>query len=294
MTEQTNNLAFPGDPAAGSTAVSCRLLSVFAGVVSAARTANWHEHPFWQLEVVSSGQIEAASDTGAWCLRGGASLLIPPGARHRFDYRKIGAEWLTLKFDASVPGTPRTAAPLASDPVQKSFREALLALGREPELDAPGVRLAIEGVLSAVLAYRYVLEDGSSRSADPLVARVCAYVHRSRRRRLTVRDVACEIGYSASHVSMLFSRATGETLKHYIDRERAELARHLVVYSDMNISEVAACLDFPDLFGFSRFFKRQMGVSPRAFRRRARSRAHRRRRPGTAHLSSVRRPGRRA
>jgi AraC-like DNA-binding protein len=61
-------------------------------------------------------------------------------------------------------------------------------------------------------------------------------------------------------------------LKTYLDLERAKVASRLLEYSDLNITEIAETLDFPDVFSFSRFFRRVVGMSPRPFRQSARAR----------------------
>jgi AraC-like DNA-binding protein len=65
----------------------------------------------------------------------------------------------------------------------------------------------------------------------------------------------------------LFRTSEGTALKRYVDRERCRVAESLVMYSDLNVGEIAESLNFIDIYSFSRFFKRQTGKSPRDFRK---------------------------
>ena len=70
------------------------------------------------------------------------------------------------------------------------------------------------------------------------------------------------MGYSRNHLSLLFKRKYGIPLKTFIDRERIEIAKSLLAYTEMNVSETAQTMGFNDVYYFSNFFKRLTGKSP--------------------------------
>lgn len=79
---------------------------------------------------------------------------------------------------------------------------------------------------------------------------------------LTVAEAAGKLGYSRSHLSLLFKQEYGVPLKTFIDQERIEIAKSLLAYTEMNISETAIAMGFNDVYYFSNFFKRLTGKSP--------------------------------
>ena len=81
-----------------------------------------------------------------------------------------------------------------------------------------------------------------------------------------VQDVATAFDYSARHLSTLFHTHTGRHLKRAIDETRAAYARKLLAYGDGSITDVSEAMGFPDVYAFSRFFRRLEGVSPSAWR----------------------------
>jgi AraC-like DNA-binding protein len=72
---------------------------------------------------------------------------------------------------------------------------------------------------------------------------------------------------SASHFSRAFRRSFGEAPGAYLIRQRVDHARHLMLISEMPLSEVAQACGFADQAHFSRNFRAVTGHSPGAWRR---------------------------
>ncbi|MBN1671479.1 MAG: AraC family transcriptional regulator [Kiritimatiellae bacterium] len=248
--------------------MTCRLLLVHPGRVLERRRTRLHTHPFWQLEIVTRGQIGAAGDDSALVLEAGDCFLTPPQTRHDFIYEQVGAEWLTLKFHAyGVERTGRSAERLPHDPFLDTVRAALLALVPASGVPTRAVQAAGESLLASVLSYTCTEGDAGAAGLPPLVRKVRGLVLAHNGRPVTVAEVARQAGYSPGHLSVEFSRLAGEPLKRFIDRTRADVARRMLRYADLRIKEIAEELGFPDVFSFSRFFKRLSGVNPRTYRR---------------------------
>ena len=106
----------------------------------------------------------------------------------------------------------------------------------------------------------------SSRALHPMVARFIALVERHVSQRHKVDDYTSELGVSSGHLSVLCSRYTGMTAKRYIDAALTVRARRLLLYSDEPAARIGAMLGFEDPSYFTRFFHREAGQSPAAFR----------------------------
>jgi len=86
---------------------------------------------------------------------------------------------------------------------------------------------------------------------------------------LSLGEVAGEVGLSPFHFLRSFRRALGITPHQYLMRTR--LVRAIALLSDtaMPVTEVAYEAGWADLSNFIRTFRRDVGCSPREFRRRA-------------------------
>jgi AraC-like DNA-binding protein len=83
---------------------------------------------------------------------------------------------------------------------------------------------------------------------------------------MLIGELAADVGLSAEYVARLFVRRYGMTLQHYLLLRRVELARHLVVSSDLLISEIGRRVGMPDPQYFNKQFRRVVGQSPLAYR----------------------------
>lgn len=83
---------------------------------------------------------------------------------------------------------------------------------------------------------------------------------------LNVAFLAQRIGCSADYLSHLFHKETGETLIHYIHRQRIVGAVQALEGSRLSISEIAWACGFVDPGYFTRVFRKHTGLTPQAYR----------------------------
>lgn len=81
-----------------------------------------------------------------------------------------------------------------------------------------------------------------------------------------IRQVADHCAMSEYHFFRSFKQAFGQTPFQYVTSRKMTLAKELVEARDKTISEVALTCNFPDVFTFSKAFKRYYGVPPSAMR----------------------------
>jgi len=86
------------------------------------------------------------------------------------------------------------------------------------------------------------------------------------RSNIRVADVAKAVGYSASHLSSLFSCYVGHSLADYIRDLRIRSAQDLLEKSDLTISEIAHAVGYKDPAHFTRAFTRRQGIAPKRYR----------------------------
>ena len=235
--------------------IRCRILLCHKGYATQARTCSVHEHPYWQVEIITHGPIPARAGDADYTLEEGDVLLIPPHTEHQFLYEQSGERWFSIKF--AVAGLETRCLPRRVRPDGET-QPLLTALGgmlpNSPE-PARRERWVLEHLLAAMLTYHYTLRD--SRPAlpeQPVLSKIEALVEAAGGSRVSVADVAEHVGYSVSHVSALFRKCNDMPLKSYLDIRRSRVASRLLEYSDLTITEIAQALDFPDVFSFSRFF----------------------------------------
>jgi AraC family transcriptional activator of pobA len=221
-----------------------------------------HVHEFWQLEAVSSGVLEISFRNGKLSAGENGLILIPPGIPHHFSYP--GREWgaWSIKFSFQTEHVPPGVITFSLSEEGDAVFKALSGLSVLEKPDARR-RARLEYSLGLFLETELGREREAGFSAK--VESIIMMIDNSGGKPLSVNDIARRLNCSRNNVSASFRKETGTGLKEFIDRKRVETAENLLEFTDMRITEAASVLGFPDVYSFSRFFRRMNGASPRIF-----------------------------
>lgn len=80
--------------------------------------------------------------------------------------------------------------------------------------------------------------------------------------------IARYFSYHPNHINRLLTEQTGMSLHAYLCRTRISRALELLTNSDLSVTEVGLAVGFGDAAHFSRTFRKQVGVTPSAYRKR--------------------------
>lgn len=144
--------------------------------------------------------------------------------------------------------------------------------GREDEKDVPYISTQLSSwemadLLKALLEeYLKDLSELEDLHSVPL-ARALSFINENYQSSgLSLADVAEHCGMTASYLSYLFKEKSGSNFKEYIDGLRLERAKHLLNETDMKVEEIARAVGYENSYSFTRFFKNNMGLTPKEFR----------------------------
>lgn len=249
------------------------------------RPANWvirpHAHAdLHQIFLIESGGGDSDGDGREFHVEAPCLIIVPAGVVHGFRWR-ANTEGRVLTFaerfvrmlaaDESALldafGAGLWAAGVEGSGVQAAYSRLELELGWA----AAGHHLAVNAHLSAILVEAMRLNQQNRVEAPPgpqavLVARYRAFVDAHYREHPSIETSAAALGVSTSRLRAACRAVAGVSpLRMLQDRLRLE-AERVMRYSNMSVAQVAQYLGFADPAYFSRFFARERGVPPRAFR----------------------------
>lgn len=105
--------------------------------------------------------------------------------------------------------------------------------------------------------------------AQRTTRKAMAYIHEHYAEPISREDVAAHIGVSARHLTRCFHQEMGVSPITYLSRYRVERAKRLLEAGDKTITEVAIATGFASSSYFADAFRRETGMSPREYQRRA-------------------------
>ena len=92
------------------------------------------------------------------------------------------------------------------------------------------------------------------------------YIYAHIKERITIEEIAEQLGVSASYLSRLFKKETGDSVSAYIRAQKIEMAKNMLRYSDYALSDIANRLSFSSQSHFIQQFREQTGMTPKKYR----------------------------
>jgi len=75
-----------------------------------------------------------------------------------------------------------------------------------------------------------------------------------------------KLNFDYTYLSNLFSEVQGTTLEHFIISHKIERIKELIIYDELNITEIARMMNYSSVAYLSNQFKRITGFSPSQFK----------------------------
>lgn len=240
-----------------------------------------HLHYHIEIVYMIEGENTCAIDSETYTLRAGDVLVIFPNRVHRYESSlctlryillivnpELTPEFATL-FANSSPSTPLIRH-IGNDPSVRALFEALLRLGAH---DIPYRDAAIKGYLLALfsaLLPKIQLSGTGAGDSRTLQSIVSFCIHHSAEE-LSLSILEENLHLSKYYISHLFSDKLGTKFNDFVNSLRvSEACRLLRAENDMTVTEIATVVGFPTQRTFNRAFAKQMGMSPRDYRKQRR------------------------
>ncbi|MGE4485465.1 MAG: AraC family transcriptional regulator [Oscillospiraceae bacterium] len=241
-----------------------------------------HKHEYYHFIYGICGNACVTVDKTDYLLEKGTLVMVPPGTDHAV-YSLDTSCSLSIKFTCDrniknkIQGLPICLKHLDEyqDEMLKSlFEEAVNQQACYGEM----IDLRFNELL-ILLERRFKAEADSKRTIYPLptstrkkrLQKGIEFIQNNLEKPITVAQVAEVCGYHKNYLTEVFRGETGFTPNEYICQGKMAMARDLMLYSDLNITQVSEKLGFESIHYFSRVFKKTMGIPPSEYIFRTRS-----------------------
>jgi hypothetical protein len=155
------------------------------------------------------------------------------------ELTKLGIQFNSVDLgeaDITTPFTPQ---------LHDQFRDALVPFGLELMDDKKSVLIQrIKNVIVELVHY----------SEEPLIVNFSVYL----------KD---QLNHDYTYMANLFSEVTGTTIEKFIIAHKIERVKELLVYNELNLTEIAYLMHYSSVAHLSAQFKKVTGLTPSYFRK---------------------------
>jgi AraC-like DNA-binding protein len=232
---------------------------------------HYHHRFVLIINLESEGKVVVDNQTFEFS-SGQAILIFPYQFHHYLQVESKSINWLFITFelyDSSLIESLRNRVTRISDNCYTYLSYLLKQYLKRKLADRERTHIFL---LTAIVLWELQQNFVRTKSQKALVRislidKVNAYLWDNIGNKVKLPELAKKFMLSESHLRYLFRRKMGMSIGHYIQKLRANRARSFLINSDLNISEVAFRCGYDSLYTFSRAFKKNIGLSPREYRK---------------------------
>jgi AraC-like DNA-binding protein len=75
-----------------------------------------------------------------------------------------------------------------------------------------------------------------------------------------------KLNYNYTYLANIFSEVKGETIEHYIIANKVERIKELLLYDELNLTEISRLMNYSSVAHLSSQFKKKTGLTPSYFK----------------------------
>ena len=240
-----------------------------------------HSHSFFHYIYVANGGGEIKINDTTHRLTSGCIYLIKPGEEHSFSAN--ATEKLVtyeIKFEAHSNNLSYMLYDLPSyvNVTGSTIYEAFSRIHTEHVTKKPYFKELSSCLLTEVIfalkrsvqkeAIKDIpdIEDGIDEQLNSM-KEITVYIKNNIDNNITLQELADLVKLEKTYFIKKFKSVIGTTPMQYVKKARLERAKKLLLYSDMNITQISDALNFTSIHRFSEFFINEVGISPQKFKK---------------------------
>jgi len=186
-------------------------------------------------------------------------------AKERHSWMHVEGSWVAQHIDTmGLPVAEPCTLPDA-DGMDRALAALLAEMQLGPQSDAVILQNLFENWARSIR--RQLQPSAAASSIPPALLRVRQHLDLDYRRVPPLDDLAELAAMSRSYLCHRFRECFGSSISEYVIRKRMAAAQRMLFEINMRPGEIAVAVGYPDIYQFSKQFKKSFGVSPSQYRK---------------------------
>jgi len=248
-----------------------------------------HRHDFFEVLYLLKGSGFHVIDSNKYEIKPPCVFFMSPGQAHKLELSNdiegfifiFTADFYLLNrsnqnsliefpfFYTIQQDNPPLLLDKKSDVVflESIFRQSIDEIYRPSNYTNELLRSLLDLILTTCMS-RYPINDNilNKGKGQILVKRFFHLVEENHQKNLSLSDYSAMIGVTSNHLTQTVKLLTGKTSFQIIKAKQLLEIKRLLVHTNLSVSEIANQLNFGDQSYFTKFFKRETGITPIQYR----------------------------
>jgi two-component system response regulator YesN len=100
-----------------------------------------------------------------------------------------------------------------------------------------------------------------------IVQKVKQYIIQNINEDISREDIACHVNMNPDYLTRMFKKEIGLTISEYVFQERVDLAKEMLVKTDLPVGCIASSVGYNNFSHFSKMFKKATAINPQDYRK---------------------------
>lgn len=203
-------------------------------------------------------------------------VLWPPGARQFYSWGKtsetephswmhVEGTWVEQQVAANLLPVNRPVQLVDASVMDAGLDQLLVEMRRGASVDAIILQNIFQNWARSIA--RDLQTTDTIKPIAPALLNVQRHLDEYYNLNHSLDDLAERAGMSRSHLCHRFREAFDSTIRGYVIRKRMSVAQRLLYDVNLRIGEIAEAVGYPDIYQFSKQFKKSFGLSPTQYRK---------------------------
>ena len=240
-----------------------------------------HSHTFFHCIMVTGGEGYIKINSEEFKMSQNLFFIVPPYVDHTFGASKdTKLVTLEIKFEVNdnellnklsdFPNPVYTIGTPIMDTVNRLYTERLNKRPFYKEVSQSIARelfLYLERTVAEKNKIKEEIEFDGKSQKDEDIARVISYIKSNIDNDITLKELSDVVSLEKTYFVKKFKRAMDMSPMQYVRSLKLDKAKKLLLYSDMNVTQISDMLSFSSIHRFSEFFYKETSLSPQQFRK---------------------------
>lgn len=229
-----------------------------------------HASAFNKFYFFLAGSCQIIIENKTYKVKAGDWFFIPAGVRHsytHFSTERFEKHWIHFDLypNDSLPRLlhlPHLVR-VGSDPEPGALFEALTTANDSNTLtDKLKAKVTLLTLIARYLEMSHIGDLPILSEEDHRIDEVLAYIHNHLAESLNNQLLSDLCHLHPNHFVRFFSKKTGQSPASYVLQCRMDMARHLLIQTELPVLQIAERVGFQDQSHFARIFRRFYAMTP--------------------------------